>query len=71
MIFYRKEFFSYKEFLVNKYNIDEKNLQNGVSKRIYYKNVSNALDVHIGDFSNYKEFAEVIKEFIGWQKNEN
>lgn len=69
--FYRKEFSSYKEFLVQKYNVDDKAIEKGVPKRLYCKDIAKALDGQIANFSYYDNFAKMIKEFIGWQANEN
>ena len=69
--FYRKEFSSYKEFLIQKYNVDDKAIEKVVPKRLYCKDIEKALDGQIDNFSYYDNFAKMIKEFIGWQTNEN
>lgn len=65
LLCYRKEYESYKQFLSEKYNLFEYEVENILSWRLYCKDLSSTPDISVKDFLEYDEMKNVIRDLLG------
>lgn len=65
LIYYRKEFSSFKEFLIDKYNLFESEVEEIISWRLFCKDLSSTPDTNIQNFLEYDDMRNVIYEWLG------
>ena len=65
LLCYRKEYESYKQFLLEKYNLFEYEVENSISWRLYCKDLSCTPDINVKDFLEYDEMKNAIRDLLG------
>lgn len=65
LIYYRKEFDTFKEFLVDKYNMFEPEVEKISSWRLFCKDLSATPDTNIREFLEYSDMRNVIHKWLG------
>lgn len=65
LLCYRKEYESYKQFLLGKYNLFEYETESIISWRLYCKNLSGTPDINVKDFLEYDEMKNAIRDLLG------
>ena len=71
LFFYRKEFPSYKSFLMGKYNLFEEEAEKMLSKRLYCKELGSTPDTHVKNFLEYDNMKKAIMSFLGDDSDES
>ncbi|MBQ7940127.1 MAG: hypothetical protein IJ281_07100 [Clostridia bacterium] len=70
-MYYRKEFGSFEEFLVSKYNMFEGEAKKMASWRLFCKDLSSTPDTNIKDFLEHDDMREIIEKWLGDDRNED
>lgn len=65
LLCYRKEYESYEQFLLGKYNLFEYEVKNIISWRLYCKDLSCTPDINVKDFLEYDEMKSIIRKLLG------
>ena len=65
LLCYRKEYESYKQFLLEKYNLFECEVENIISWRLYCQDLSCAPDINVKNFLEYDEMKNAIRDLLG------
>ena len=71
LMYYRKEYSSFKEFLVDKYNLFEPEVDKIISWRLFCKDLSSTPDTNIRDFLEYDDMRNAIEKWLGENTDEN
>lgn len=71
LIYYRKEYSSFKEFLVDKYNLFEPEVDKIISWRLFCKDLSFTPDTNINDFLEDDNMGKAIIKWLGENTDED
>lgn len=71
LLFYKKEFESYEQFLLQKYNLFEDEIKDIISWRLYCKDLSCTPDISMTNFWEDDETKKAIKSLLGEGINED
>ena len=70
-LYYRKEFHSFKEFLIDKYNLFEPEVEELNSWNLFSKDLSFTPDTNIREFLEYDDMRNAICKWLGEQIDED
>ena len=70
-MYYRKEYSSFKEFLVDKYNLFEPEVDKIISWRLFCKDLSFTPDTNINDFLEDDNMGKAIIKWLGDNTDED
>ena len=71
LLCYRKEFHSFKEFLIDKHNMFEPEVEKMASWRLFCKDLSSTPDTNIRDFLEYDDMRNAIEKWLGDNTDED
>lgn len=71
LIYYRKEFSSFKEFLVDKYNLFKPEVDKMISWRLFCKDLSLTPDTNINEFLEDDNMGNAINKWLGENTDED
>lgn len=65
LVCYRKEFDSFEDFLIGRYNLFEDEVKKIISWRLFCKDLSSTPDINIRNFLEYDDMRNVIDKWLG------